>query len=101
MKKKIDTVTETSNVDSQRRQLLKAAGAGMLAATFSGVAFAGSQQVADKQSGSVTRTRKLLNTSVEALRQRLEAERENFVSQVQTQQTHEGIELFLRRQKNG
>ena len=48
MKKKIDIVTETSNVDSQRRQLLKAAGAGVLAATFSGVAIAGSNQVADK-----------------------------------------------------
>lgn len=48
MMKGIDTVTETSNIDSQRRQLLKAASAGVLAATFSGVAIAGSHQKADK-----------------------------------------------------
>ena len=59
------------------------------------------ERVAEKQSGSVTRTRKLLNTRVEALRQRLESERESFVSQVQTQQALDGIELFLRRQENG
>jgi len=35
-----------------------------------------------------------------ALYQRLEAERESFVSQVQTQQALDGIELFLRRQEN-
>jgi len=58
------------------------------------------EQVAEKQSGSVTRTRKLLNTRVEALRKRLEAERESFVSQVQTRQALDGIELFLRRYEN-
>ena len=59
------------------------------------------ERVAEKQSDSVTRTRKLLNTRVETLRQRLEAECESFVSQVQTQQALDGIELFLRRQENG
>ena len=58
-------------------------------------------RVAKKQSGSVTRTRQLLNSRVEILYQRLEAERENFVSQVQTQQALDGIKLFLRRQENG
>jgi 2-(1,2-epoxy-1,2-dihydrophenyl)acetyl-CoA isomerase len=59
------------------------------------------EAVAEKQSGSVTRTRQLLKPRVEALRQRLEAERENFVIQVQTQQALDGIKLFLRRQENG
>ena len=59
------------------------------------------ERVAEKQPGSVTRTRKLLNSRVEALRQSLETERESFVSQVQTQQALDGIELFLRRQENG
>ena len=59
------------------------------------------EKVAEKQTGSITRTRPLLNTRVEALHQRLEAERESFVSQVQTQQALDGIELFLRRQENG
>jgi len=36
-----------------------------------------------------------------ALHQHLEAERESFVGQVQTQQALDGIELFLRRQENG
>ena len=64
-------------------------------------AFRWAEQVAKKQSGSVTRTRQLLNSRVEILHQRLEAERENFVSQVQTQQALDGIKLFLRRQENG
>lgn len=59
------------------------------------------EQVAEKQTGSITRSRKLLNTRVETLRQRLETERESFVNQVQTQQALDGIELFLRRQENG
>ena len=53
MKKDIDTITELSNVDSQRRQLLKAAGAGVLATTFSGVAIAGSNQVSGKAGKSL------------------------------------------------
>lgn len=59
------------------------------------------EQVADKQSGSVKRIRQLLNTGVENLGQRLEAERVSFVSQAQTQQALDGIKLFLRRQENG
>lgn len=58
------------------------------------------ERVAEKQSGSVSRTRKLLTTGVETMRQRLEAECESFVSQIQTQQALDGIELFLRRQEN-
>jgi len=65
-----------------------------------GAALRWAEQVAEKQSGSVTRTRKLLNTGIGALRQRLEAERESFVSQVQTQQALDGIEFFLRRHEN-
>ncbi|MDH3901755.1 MAG: Gfo/Idh/MocA family oxidoreductase [Xanthomonadales bacterium] len=48
MKKDFDTVTESSNIDSQRRDLLKAAGVGVLAATFSNVAIAGSHKTAEK-----------------------------------------------------
>ena len=59
------------------------------------------ERVAEKQPNSVTRTRELLNSRAEILRQRLEAERESFVRQVQTQQALDGIELFLRRQENG
>ena len=58
------------------------------------------ERVAEKQPGSVSRTRKLLTTGVETMRQRLEAECESFVSQIQTQQALDGIELFLRRQEN-
>lgn len=36
--------------------------------------------------------------SIEELRQRLDAERDCFVAQVQTQQALDGIEQFLRRQ---
>ena len=46
MKKDIDTTTGSPDVDSQRRQLLKIAGASVLAATFSGVATAGAGQTA-------------------------------------------------------
>ena len=63
-------------------------------------ALAWAETVAGFQTGSVTRTRKLLNTNVDILRQRLEAERENFVSQIQTQQALDGIDLFLRRPKH-
>ena len=58
------------------------------------------ERVAEKQSGSVSRTRKLLTTGVETMRQRLEAECESFISQIQTQKALDGIELFLRRQEN-
>jgi len=59
------------------------------------------EEVASNQSGSISKSRQLLNTRVGILRQRLEAERENFVSQVQTQQALDGISTFLRRQENG
>ena len=54
-------------------------------------------RVAEKKQGSIRRTRKLLNTNIEELRQRLEAERGNFVQQVQTRQALDGIDNFLRR----
>jgi 2-(1,2-epoxy-1,2-dihydrophenyl)acetyl-CoA isomerase len=63
-------------------------------------AFAWAKTVAGFQAGSVARTRKLLNTNVDILRQRLQAERENFVSQIQTQQALDGIDQFLRRPKH-
>lgn len=63
-------------------------------------ALAWAKQVAEKQSGSIARTRQLLNTNIEDLRERLEAERENFVSQIQTQQALDGINLFLRRHEH-
>jgi len=63
-------------------------------------ALAWAETVAGFQAGSVARTRKLLNTNVDILRQRLQAERENFVSQIQTQQALDGIDQFLRRPKH-
>ena len=63
-------------------------------------AFAWAKTVAGFQAGSVARTRKLLNINVDILRQRLQAERENFVSQIQTQQALDGIDQFLRRPKH-
>lgn len=63
-------------------------------------ALAWAQTVAGFQAGSVTHTRKLLNNNVDILRQRLEAERETFVRQIQTQQAIDGIDLFLRRPKH-
>jgi 2-(1,2-epoxy-1,2-dihydrophenyl)acetyl-CoA isomerase len=63
-------------------------------------ALAWAERVAGHKGGSITRTRKLLNTNIEDLRRRLEAERTSFVSQVQTQQALDGIDSFLRRQDN-
>jgi enoyl-CoA hydratase/carnithine racemase len=57
-------------------------------------------RVVQMQAGSVCRTRKLLNIDIDALSQRLESERENFVSQIQTQTALDGIDLFLRRKQN-
>jgi predicted dehydrogenase len=48
MKNGIDKTTGSSNVNSQRRELLKTAGAGVLAATFGGVAFAGAARASGK-----------------------------------------------------
>jgi len=56
--------------------------------------------VADNKTGSIASTRKLLNSDIGHLSQRLEAERKSFVSQVQTQQALDGIDLFLRRQEH-
>ncbi len=58
------------------------------------------ERVASQEAGCIKQTRKLLNTQVEELRQRLEAERNAFVSQVQTQQALDGIDSFLRRKVN-
>lgn len=58
------------------------------------------ETVSSKQAGSVTSTRRLINTEIETLSQRLEAEREAFVTQVQTQQAIDGIDDFLRRQEH-
>ena len=63
-------------------------------------ALAWAERVAGHKVGSITRTRKLINTNIEDLRRRLEAERKSFVSQVQTQQALDGIESFLRRRDN-
>jgi predicted dehydrogenase len=48
MKKKIANETESIPVNSGRRELFKAAGAGVLAATLSNVSFAGAEQSGDK-----------------------------------------------------
>ena len=56
--------------------------------------------VTKMQSGSIAQTRRLINTDIEILRLRLEAEREVFVTQVQTQQALDGIDRFLRRQEH-
>ena len=58
------------------------------------------EKVTGHKKSSITRTRKLLNTGIECLHQRLEAERENFVNQVQTRQALEGIDSFLRRKEH-
>lgn len=60
-------------------------------------AMAWAERVAEMQSGSITRSRRLLNANIKELRRRLEAEREAFVTQVQTPQALDGINQFLRR----
>jgi len=57
-------------------------------------------RIAEKDAGSIARTRRLLNVDGDVLHRRLEAERENFVSQVQTRSALEGIDLFLRRRNH-
>jgi len=57
-------------------------------------------RVAVKNAGCMARTRRLLNADGDALRWRLEAERENFVAQVQTRSALDGIDLFLRRRNH-
>ena len=56
------------------------------------------EKVAEMQSGSIIRGRRLLNDNIKELTCRLEAERESFVTQIQTQQALDGIDQFLRRQ---
>ena len=62
-----------------------------------GAAIAWANKVANKRSGCVRQSRRLLNSEAEGLRQDLEAERNAFVVQVQTEQALNGIESFLRR----
>jgi hypothetical protein len=57
-------------------------------------------RVAEKDAGCMARTRRLLNADSDVLHRRLEAEREKFVAQVQTQSALDGIDLFLRRLKH-
>lgn len=63
-------------------------------------ALAWAERVAEMQSASVTGAGRLLNTNIEALRLRLQAELETFVIQIQTQQALDGINDFLRRQEH-
>jgi len=58
------------------------------------------QRVAENNADSVSRTRRLLNADSEALRRRLQLERESFVNQIQTRSAMDGIDLFLRRRKH-
>lgn len=62
-------------------------------------ALAWAETVADSVAGCIASTRKLLNSDIERLSLRLEAERKSFVRQVQTQQALDGIDSFLRRKK--
>jgi len=61
-------------------------------------ALAWAQKAAEMQTGSIARSRRLLNHESDILRLRLEAERKTFVEQIQTQQALDGIDQFLRRQ---
>ena len=63
-------------------------------------AMAWADSLATKQASSITHTRKLPDTNIEDLRQRLEAERQSFVNQVQSQQALRGIDQFLRRKEH-
>jgi 2-(1,2-epoxy-1,2-dihydrophenyl)acetyl-CoA isomerase len=57
-------------------------------------------RITKMKSGSIIKTRRLLNCAAEDLRLRLEAERISFVEQIQTPQALTGLEQFLRRQKH-
>lgn len=63
-------------------------------------ALAWAEAVIDKHRGSIASTRELLNSDIEPLRLRLEAEHRSFVSQVQTRQAIDGIDSFLRRKEH-
>ena len=58
------------------------------------------QRVAANDAGSILQTRKLLNSDCAALRRRLDAERDAFVRQIQTQTALDGIDKFLRRREH-
>jgi 2-(1,2-epoxy-1,2-dihydrophenyl)acetyl-CoA isomerase len=58
------------------------------------------EKVANHKTTSIGHARKLINTDVEPLRQRLEAERKSFVHQIQTREALEGIDSFLRRKEH-
>lgn len=61
-------------------------------------AMAWAKKVSEMQTGSINRSRGLLNRNIEELTSRLVAEHESFVAQIQTQQALDGIDQFLRRQ---
>ncbi len=63
-------------------------------------ALAWAKKSAEMQLDSVTQIRRLINTDTELLALRLEAERQAFVKQIQTQQALDGIDYFLRRQEH-
>ena len=63
-------------------------------------ALAWAERVAEMQSASIAGAGRLLNTNIEALRLRLQAELETFVIQIQTQQALDGINDLLRRQEH-
>jgi 2-(1,2-epoxy-1,2-dihydrophenyl)acetyl-CoA isomerase len=65
-----------------------------------GAALEWAARIAEKDAGSIRRTRRLINADSEDLRRRLEAERDNFVEQIQTQTALDGIDLFLRRREH-
>jgi 2-(1,2-epoxy-1,2-dihydrophenyl)acetyl-CoA isomerase len=58
------------------------------------------ERILKMNTNSVNLSRRLLNSDIEVLRVRLDAEREAFVRQIQTQQAFDGIDHFLRRHKN-
>lgn len=58
------------------------------------------QRVAENNADSISRTRRLVNPDSDELRRRLQLERENFVSQIQTRSAMDGIDLFLRRREH-
>lgn len=63
-------------------------------------ALAWSEQLVEKQAGNTCRARQFPYIDIDVLHQRLEAERKQFVSQIQTRQALDGIDLFLRRQEH-
>lgn len=58
------------------------------------------EKIIADNTGSDSQSRKSRNTNIEDLRRRLQDEREDFVSRIQTQQALDGIDTFLRRQEH-